>query len=145
MLLIGAGVFAVAELALAPATNVLVAGLLLFLVGTGFTVWSANSQATVQLAAPDRLRGRTMAVYSMMFMGMAPFGALFAGSVAERIGAPHTVVFGGIVCIGAAILFALRLPSIRAEARQLIVAQGLAGGDPPAEVTGTGAEASSVG
>jgi MFS family permease len=114
--------------------------LLLVPVGGSMMVQMASSNTLVQAMVPDALRGRVMAVYSMMFMGMAPFGALFAGSVAERIGAPHTVVFGGVVCIGAAILFALRLPSIRAEARQLIVAQGLAGGDPPAEVTGTGAE-----
>jgi hypothetical protein len=87
---------------------------------------------------PDALRGRVMAVYSMMFMGMAPFGALFAGSVAERIGAPRTVSIGGFVCIGAALIFGLRLPALRVEARQLIVAQGMAGGDPPAEVTGPG-------
>ena len=40
---------------------------------------------------PDRLRGRTMAIYSMMFMGMAPFGALLSGALADRIGAPWTV------------------------------------------------------
>ena len=67
--------------------------------------------------------------------------AEFAGSVAERVGAPRTVALGGLVCVAAAALFALRIPSIRAEARQLIVAQGLAGGDPPSEVTGTGENA----
>src|SRR5213079_3425957 len=44
VLLIGAAVFAGAELLLAPATNALVAGLLLFVVGAGFTAWAANSQ-----------------------------------------------------------------------------------------------------
>jgi len=73
----------------------------------------------------------------MMFMGMAPFGSLFAGAMAERIGAPHTVAFGGLMCIIAAAVFGARLPALRVEGRRLIVAQGLAGGDPPAEVTGT--------
>jgi hypothetical protein len=78
-----------------------------------------------------------MALYSMMFMGMAPFGALFAGWVAERYGAPITVAIGGVVCLAGAGIFSLRLPTLRNEARELIVAQEMAGGDPPAEMTGT--------
>jgi hypothetical protein len=90
---------------------------------------------------PDSLRGRVMSVYSMMFMGMAPFGALFAGNLAEHIGAPRTVAAGGFVCFVAATVFMVRLPALRGEARQLIVAQGLAGGDPPAQMTGPGDDA----
>ena len=48
----------------------------------------AASNTLIQAMVPNVLRGRVMAVYSMMFMGMAPFGALFAGWLAERIGAP---------------------------------------------------------
>ena len=51
------------------------------------------------------LRGRAMAVYSMMFMGMAPIGALLAGALADRIGAPWTVAIGGIGAIGGGIIF----------------------------------------
>ncbi len=71
----------------------------------------------------------------MMFMGMAPFGALFAGWVAESLGAPRTVAFGGLVCVAAAGVFGLRLPVLRDEGRRLIVAQEVAGGDPAAEIT----------
>ena len=82
---------------------------------------------------PDRLRGRIMAVYSMMFMGMAPLGSLLCGALAERIGAPRTLAIGGSIAICGAILFAKNLPKIRVEARQLIVAQGMAGGEPALE------------
>ncbi len=98
----------------------------------------------IQAMVPDDLRGRVMAVYSMMFMGMAPFGALWAGWVAERIGAPHTIVVGGVACVGGALIFGVRLPSLRGEARALIVAQGLAGGDPPAEMTGPAQEVPAI-
>ena len=97
----------------------------------------AASNTLLQAMVPDALRGRVMALYSMMFMGMAPFGALFAGWVAERFGAPITVAIGGVVCVAGAGVFSLRLPTIRNEARELIVAQEMAGGDPPAEMTGT--------
>jgi MFS family permease len=84
---------------------------------------------------PDHLRGRVMAMYSMMFMGMAPFGSLFAGAVAEHLGASFTVSVGAVACIGAAFLFYFHLPKIRVEARQLIVAQEVAGGEPSVEMT----------
>jgi len=99
-------------------------------------VQMASSNTLIQSMVPDALRGRVMAVYSMIFMGMAPFGALLSGWVAERIGAPRTVAMGGLVCVAASSIFAMRLPSLRGEARELIVAQGLAGGAPPQSITG---------
>jgi MFS family permease len=115
-----------------------VSAALLVPVGASMIVEMAASNTLLQAMVPDVLRGRVMSVYSMMFMGMAPFGALFAGAMADRIGAPYTVVVGGSVCIVGGAVFALRLPFIRPEARRLIVAQGLVGGDPPAEVTAPG-------
>jgi MFS family permease len=97
--------------------------LLLIPVGTSLIVQLASSNTLIQSMAPDNLRGRVMALYSMMFMGMPPFGALVAGSLAERIGAPATVAIGGLVCIAAALRFAIILPGIRTLARQLINAQ----------------------
>jgi hypothetical protein len=81
-----------------------------------------------------------MGVYSMMIMGMGPFGALLAGTVAERFGAPVAVIGGGIVCIIAGVLFALRLPMLRGEAVKLIIAQQAPSGEPPDQTTATGAE-----
>jgi nitrate/nitrite transporter NarK len=71
----------------------------------------------------------------MMFMGMAPFGALLGGALADRLGAPITVTMGAVASVGGAALFGLQLPKIRVEARQLIVAQGLTAGAPPEEMT----------
>ena len=71
-----------------------------------------------------------MAVYSMMFLGMAPFGALFAGLLAHQLGAPLTVAIGGAVCVAGAIVFRSQLPRVRAEGRQLILAQMMTAGEP---------------
>ena len=108
---------------------------LLVPVGASMILQMAASNTLIQAMVPDALRGRVMAVYAMMLVGMAPFGSLFAGLVAEKIGAPHTLALGGAICLIAATVFGTRLPVLRAEGRQLIVAQGLSGGDPPAEVT----------
>ncbi len=115
--------------------------LLLIPVGMSLMVEMAASNTLIQSMVPDELRGRVMAVYSMMFMGMAPFGALFAGAIADRIGAPLTVSMGAVACLGAAAIFGLRLEEFRVEARQLIIAQSAAGGDPPEETTARGISA----
>ena len=107
---------------------------LLVPVGFCMMVQMASSNTLIQAMVPDVLRGRTMAVYSMMFMGMAPLGALLAGAAAERIGAPWTVALGGAIAIVGAIAFARHLPKIRVEARQLILAQGMAAGEPAQEL-----------
>jgi MFS family permease len=101
--------------------------LLLVPVGAAMMIEMASSNTLIQAMVPDALRGRVMAVYSMMFMGMAPFGALFAGWVAERVGAPATVAMGGVVCVVAAGIFSMRLPLLRPQGRALIVAQQMSG------------------
>src|SRR5438128_1514723 len=104
---------------------------LLVPVGFCMMVQLASSNTLIQSMVPDRLRGRVMAVYSMMFMGMAPFGALLAGLLATRLGAPLTVAIGGMVCVGGAAIFRSKLPAVRAEGRQLILAQMMTAGEPP--------------
>jgi MFS family permease len=111
-----------------------------FLLPVGFfmMVQMAASNTLIQSMVPDRLRGRVLAVYSMMFMGMAPFGALSAGALAHHLGAPWTVALGGVACVGGAILFGMHMPSIRREARELVLAQGMSGGAPAEEMTSRG-------
>ncbi|MBV8558900.1 MAG: MFS transporter [Planctomycetaceae bacterium] len=104
---------------------------LLVPVGFSMMVEMAASNTLIQAMVPDRLRGRVMAVYSMMFMGMAPFGALLAGALAQRVGAPGTVASGGAACIAGALVFGWRLPRLRGEGIQLIVAQEALAGKPP--------------
>jgi len=108
---------------------------LLLPVGFCMMLEMSSSNTLIQAMVPDELRGRVMSVYSMMFMGMAPFGALFGGALAERLGAPLTVLMGAVACIGGAILFGMRLPNLRVEARQLILEQAMAGGEPAQEMT----------
>jgi len=106
---------------------------LAFLVPTGFgmMVQMGATNTLLQVMVPDRLRGRVMSLYSMMFIGMGPIGALLGGAVAARIGAPWTVAIGGVTCLAGGTIFARRLPAMRAVARQLILAQGMGSGEPP--------------
>jgi MFS family permease len=95
------------------------------LVPAGFAMMTqmAASNTLIQSMIPDVLRGRVMAVYSMMFMGMAPIGALLAGMLAGWLGATTTVAAGGAFCVAGGLLFLQKLPAFRTEARELILAQ----------------------
>lgn len=95
------------------------------LVPTGFFMifGIAASNTLIQAMVPDRLRGRVMAVYSMMFMGMAPIGSLLAGVLAGPVGAPATVALGGVACLAGGLAFAMRLPALQGTARHLIATQ----------------------
>jgi len=126
--------FGISLILFAFSRNLWLSVCLLLPVGFSMMLQMSSSNTLIQAMVPDQLRGRVMAVYSMMFMGMAPFGAFFAGAMADRVGAPITVSLGAIAAIGGAALFWLRLPTFRVEARRLIVAQSAVGGD-PAEMT----------
>jgi MFS family permease len=97
---------------------------LLMPVGYSIMLQSSATNTLLQSMAPDHLRGRVMALYSMMFMGMVPFGALGAGFTASRLGAPITVALGGAACLAGAIVFARRLPFLREEALRMLRASG---------------------
>jgi MFS family permease len=110
--------------------NFWVSVILLLPVGYTIMLQMACSNTLIQVMVPDALRGRVMAVYSMMFMGMAPIGALLGGVLADRLGAQTTVAIGGLASVAGACWFGLQLPKIRVEARRLIVAQAVGGGEP---------------
>jgi MFS family permease len=129
------GGFGISLVLFSISRNFWLSAALLLPVGYCMMLGMSSSNTLIQAMVPDQLRGRVMALYTMMFMGMAPFGSLFAGALAHHLGAPLTVSIGAVACIGAAILFFLHLPKIRVEARRLIVSQAIAGGEPSAEMT----------
>jgi MFS family permease len=82
-LVAGTAGFSLTLLALAPQHTVVACGLLLFLTGISFTLWTSNSQSILQLSAPDHLRGRVLSLWLLAFAGAAPLGGLLAGWLAE--------------------------------------------------------------
>jgi fucose permease len=66
-----------------------------------------------------------MSLYTMAFMGMAPFGSLVGGSLAERIGAPNTLIISGVSCILGAFLFLKKLPALRIMVRPIYIGKGI--------------------
>jgi MFS family permease len=81
----------------------------IFFVGFGATVQMAATNTIVQNRVPDELRGRVMAVYATMFMGVQPIGSLIAGGVAKRVGAAATLTIFGLIMLAAALFFLFRV------------------------------------
>ena len=125
VMIIGSLVFAGSELLLAPMRGPVLVGALLFLTGAGFTVWSANSNASLQLAAPDRLRGRIIGLYFYAFNGTGPLGGLLAGWLCAKGGTELAFLVAGIVGLAGTAVAAQRLsgrPPVR-EMPRLRLAQ----------------------
>jgi MFS family permease len=127
--------FGLALLLFSSSRRLWLSAMLLVPAGFCMMIQMASSNTLIQSMVPDRLRGRVMSVYAMTFMGMAPLGALLAGSLAHNLGAPWTVAIGGMIAIIGAAVFALRLPVHRPVAREMIIAQQMAGGSPAQEMT----------
>lgn len=136
--------FGVCLVAFAWSTSLWLSTLILVPAGFSVMVQMAASNTLIQSMVPDRLRGRVMAIYAMMFMGVTPFGALMAGLLATTLGAPGTVALGGVACLAGAAVFALNLPTFRLQAREL-VGQARTAAAPPPEVRAGGEAVASSG
>ncbi|HWI41797.1 MAG TPA: MFS transporter [Verrucomicrobiae bacterium] len=93
--------------------------------GFGTMVQIAGTNTIIQTVTDERMRGRVMSFFSMAVVGMTPFGSLLAGSLAQAIGAGHTVLLGSSFCMGGALLFALRLPRLEREVRDACAQRGM--------------------
>lgn len=89
----------------------------LLLIPTGFflMVQMAATNTLIQSIVNDSMRGRMMGLYTMMFLGLAPFGSLLAGFLAEHLGAPWALILGGVCCIASAALFWKKLPHLEID------------------------------
>lgn len=97
---------------------------LLILVPAGFCLFyqTTASNTLIQAMSPEAMRGRTIGVLSMVVLGVAPLGALMAGLLGQRFGAPLTVAAGGLACIVGSLLCSFNLPALTVQGRQLIAA-----------------------
>jgi len=99
--------------------------LLMVVTGLGFMVQMATSNTIIQTIVDEDKRGRVMSFYTMAFMGTAPFGSLLAGSLAAQIGAPNTLLIGGICCVLGAVWFQRALPRLRQFVRPIYIEKGI--------------------
>jgi predicted MFS family arabinose efflux permease len=103
-----------ASLAFAASRWFYVSLVMALLIGFGLMRQLASANTTIQTTIPDEYRGRTMALYSMCVVGLAPFGSLATGALAGRFGARMAMVAGGVLALAAAAAFGWTLRRDRA-------------------------------
>ena len=86
-----------------------------FLAGFGLILYVASTNTLLQITTEDRLRGRVMSLYTLMFIGTAPFGALLAGTIAQRYGAPWATTLSAAVLLAGVVWTAWRLRVLAAR------------------------------
>ncbi|MBN1780974.1 MFS transporter [bacterium] len=98
---------------------------LIAVAGFGMMAYMVSSNTLLQTLVDDNKRGRIMSLYTTAFMGMTPIGSLISGSLAHAIGAPHTVLIGGLICISGSLFFIRKLPEFRKTAEPVFIEKGL--------------------
>jgi MFS family permease len=94
--------FGVVLIAASLAPNFWAAVILFTVCGGVMALNGIAANTMLQTEAPDELRGRVMGFYSFMVLGLAPFGSLQAGWVAEHFGVRLAFSAGGLVCLAVA-------------------------------------------
>jgi len=94
---------------------------------TGFSMMQmmAASNTIMQTILEEDKRGRVMSFYSLSFMGILPFGSLISGALADKFGAPTTVIGGGALCIAVATWFSMQLKHVRRIVRPIYIQLGI--------------------
>jgi MFS family permease len=98
---------------------------MLAVTGFGLMVMMASCNTILQTIVDDDKRGRVMSIYTLSFMGLAPFGILLAGAVASEVGAPLTLLLCGACCLAASAVFGMRLGVLRRLVRPIYVQRGI--------------------
>ncbi len=125
IIVIGSGLFGMGLIIFSLSRVYWLSLLLMIFVGFGIMLSVVPCNTALQTIVEEDKRGRVMSFFTMAFFGMMPFGSLLAGSLANKIGAPATIMIGGISCILGSALFAIKLSSFRSLMRPIYVKKGI--------------------
>ena len=99
--------------------------LFMVIAGLGMMLHSASSNTIIQTILEEDKRGRVMSFYTMAIIGTQPFGSLMAGGLAKVIGAPYTIMVGGVACVLGSLVFFRKLPELKNIVRPIYVKMGI--------------------
>jgi MFS family permease len=97
-LIIGAAAFAILLAAVASSQWYGLTLVLLMALGVASIAFTTTANSTLQITAPDHLRGRVMSLYMLLFVGTTPIGSQLTGVMAEHIGVQLTVGIEAALC-----------------------------------------------
>ncbi len=117
--------FGIALALFSHATLLWVALPLLFAMGFAMMTQNAAANTLLQTIVESDKRGRVMSLYTMAFMGLAPFGSLWAGALAQKVGAPTTLLVSAAGSLMAGLWFSSKLPGLRDDVRPIYQKLGI--------------------
>jgi len=97
-----------------------VAILILIALGTCTVMSMTSTNTALQILTPEEMRGRILSIWVMTALGLAPFGNLLAGWVAQSLGAPSTLAIGGSLCTAGALFIAVISKGRRPSTMRLV-------------------------
>lgn len=103
--------------------------ILILVSGVGMIIQMTSSNTLLQNLADEDKRGRVMSFYTMAFIGIIPFGSLLAGTLADHIGAPYTLLLCGVSILIGSGIFARKLPVLRKHIQQIFARLGVGQND----------------
>jgi MFS family permease len=115
LLTIGQFVFALALIFLSPIRSLPLALGLITVIGWAFVSQLAIMNTLIQVEVPDSLRGRVFGTYLWALQGVAPFGSLFIGWLAQSQGVPRAALICGGLCLLATVAIHAKYPIVRRQ------------------------------
>ncbi|MBI5492721.1 MAG: MFS transporter [Deltaproteobacteria bacterium] len=120
----GNALFAASLMMFTFTLNIYLALFLLFLAGMGLLLQFSMINTTIQRMVEDRVRGRVMSLYVLMFLGLSPFGSFEVGFLAERLGSNAAIRIGAAIVFLFGLAVWLKLGGIRKAQREYEAGRG---------------------
>ncbi len=125
LIAIAVGIFGSALILLAWSRVLWLSATFMVILGLGMIAQMASSNTVLQTLVDDERRGRVMSLYTLSFMGLAPFGSLLMGGIVARFGVTLALSASGAFCIIAAVVFASQLPALHRAILPIYISKGI--------------------
>jgi MFS family permease len=99
LLLSAAACFSLLQFGIALSASLMLSTAFMFVMGAVGVLFMTAANTRLQLLVPERMRGRVMGMYILLFIGTTPIGSAIIGQLAEAIGVQETILAMGGVCV----------------------------------------------
>jgi len=113
MVILGQIAFIIPLIVLGYVSKLNISLLLLMFIGWGTVTQLVSMNTLIQLGVPNELRGRVFSIYLWALQGVAPFGSILIGWLAQNWGVPAAALAGGLISLITVTCLHLISPGVR--------------------------------